>query len=207
MSSTPQWLVWAQKLDAVAQAGLTFTENVFDIERYHKIREITAEIVSSYSQINYAEMKTLFDSQAGYATPKIDVRGVIFQGDKILLVKELADGHWTLPGGWVDVDEPPSHAAEREVWEESGYRVKATRLLGVYDRNQHGFPPYIYHSYKIFLLCDLLGGAPAISIETGGAEFFIEDEIPPLSLPRTTPEIIRRMFELHRHPEAPAEFD
>ena len=130
MSSTPQWLLWAQKLDAVAQAGLTFTENVFDIERYHKIREITAEIVASHSQIDYIEMKTLFDSQAGYATPKIDVRGVIFQGDKVLLVKELADGRWTLPGGWVDVDEPPSRAAEREVWEESGYRVKATRLLG-----------------------------------------------------------------------------
>ena len=149
MATVPQWLIWAQKLDALAQAGLTFTQNVFDIERYHKIREITAEIVSTCGQIDYPEMKELLDAQAGYTTPKIDVRGVIFQDGKILLVKELADDHWTLPGGWVDVDEPPSHAAEREVWEESGYNVQARRLLAVYDRNQHGFPPYIFH-YPFF---------------------------------------------------------
>jgi ADP-ribose pyrophosphatase YjhB (NUDIX family) len=207
MSATPQWLIWAQKLDSLAQAGLTFTQNAFDIERYHKIREITAEILATCGEIEYPEIKGLLDAQAGYTTPKIDIRGVIFQDDKILMVKELADGHWTLPGGWVDVDEPPSRAAEREVWEESGYNVKARRLLAVYDRNQHGFPPYIFHSYKVFMLCDLIDGSPTTSIETGGAEFFAEDAMPELSLPRTTPEVISRMFHLYRHPEAGVEFD
>jgi ADP-ribose pyrophosphatase YjhB (NUDIX family) len=207
MDSHPAWLIWAQKLDALAQVGLTFTTNPFDIERYHKIREISSEIISSYSQANLAEIKDLLDSQAGYSTPKIDIRGCVFKNDKLLLVKELADGGWTMPGGWVDVDEPPSRAAEREVWEESGYEVKATRLLAVYDRNQHDFPPYIFHSYKIFIQCELIGGQPTTSIETGGAEFFAEDDLPTLSLPRTTPDVIHRMFALYRSPQALAEFD
>jgi len=207
MENDSQWLIWAQKLDALAQAGLTFTKNEFDIERYHKIREITAEILATCGQIDYPEIKGLLDAQAGYATPKLDIRGVIIKDNKILMVKELIDRHWTLPGGWIDVDEPPSRAAEREVWEESGYNVKARRLLAVYDRNQHGFPPYIFHSYKVFILCDLIDGSPTTSIETGGAEFFAEDQIPDLSLPRTTPEVIARMFYLFRHPEVGAEFD
>jgi len=207
MTTTPNWLIWAQNLDALAQVGLTFAQNPFDIERYHKIREISAEIISAHSQFNPQEIQDLLDNQAGYTTPKIDVRGVVFQDENILLVKELVDGHWTLPGGWVDVNEPLSRAAEREVLEESGFRVKARRLLAVYDRNQHGFPPYIFHSYKIFVLCDLIDGSPTTSIETGGAEFFHEDAIPDLSLPRTTPEVIQRMYELYRNPDAPAEFD
>ncbi len=207
MTDHPEWLIWAQKLDALAQAGLSYTQNAFDIERYHKIREVTSEIISTYSQIDYGEIKDLLDAQAGYATPKIDIRGVVFKDGRILLVKELIDGHWTMPGGWADVDEPPSQAVEREVWEESGYRVKATRLLAIYDRNLHGFPRYIYHSYKIYFLCDLVGGSPQTSIETGGAEFFSLDDLPPLSLPRTTPDVIQRVAELARHPERPADFD
>ena len=207
MSDHPDWLIWAQKLDALAQAGLTYTRNPFDLERYHKIRELTSEILSSYSHTDYSEIKTLLDSQAGYATPKIDIRGVILKDEKILLVKELMDGGWTMPGGWVDVDESPSHAVEREVLEESGYRVKASRLLAIYDRNRHGFPPYIFHSYKVYFLCDLVGGEATTSIETGGAEFFAADALPPLSLPRTTPEVIQRMLDLVHHPDAAAEFD
>ncbi len=207
MTTIPDWLLWAQKLDALAQAGLSFAQNPFDIERYHQIRDISAAIISSHSQINLDEVKDLLDKQAGYATPKIDVRGVVFRDDKLLLVKELIDGHWTLPGGWVDIDEPLSRAAEREVWEESGFHVKARRLMAVYDRNLHGFPPYIFHSYKMFVQCDLIDGAPTTSIETGGAEFFPEDGMPVLSLPRTTPEVIQRMYDLYRRPDAPTEFD
>ncbi len=207
MTTIPDWLLWAQKLDALAQAGLSFAQNPFDIERYHQIRDISAAIISSHSQINLDEVKDLLDKQSGYATPKIDVRGVVFRDDKLLLVKELIDGHWTLPGGWVDIDEPLSRAAEREVWEESGFHVKARRLMAVYDRNLHGFPPYIFHSYKMFVQCDLIDGAPTTSIETGGAEFFPEDGMPVLSLPRTTPEVIQRMYDLYRRPDAPTEFD
>lgn len=205
--SNPKWLEWAQNLSALARAGLTYTENPFDLERYHKIQEIAAEILASYTDVDQQIIATLLDSQTGYTTPKVDVRGVIFQNERILLVKELADGGWTLPGGWVDVNEPPSRAAEREVWEESGYQVRAFRLLGIYDRNQHGFTPYFFHIYKIFIECELLGGEPTNSIETGGAAFYGEDEIPELSVGRTTPQILTRMFELHRQPTAPADFD
>jgi ADP-ribose pyrophosphatase YjhB (NUDIX family) len=207
MTELPQWLIWAQKLDALAQAGLTFTKNPFDIERYHKIRELSSEIISTYSQISFPEVTALMDAQAGYPTPKLDIRGVIFKDDRILLVKELMDGGWTMPGGWVDVDEPPSRAVEREVWEESGYLVRAARLLAIYDRNKHGFPAYIFHSYKVYIQCDLIGGEAANSIETGGAEFFDISDLPPLSLPRTTPDVIQRMADLYHHPEAPADFD
>lgn len=206
--SHPKWLEWAQNLQALAQAGLTYSPNPFDIERYHQIQQIAAEIVSKYTEVEYPIIKSLYQDQSGYATPKVDVRGVVFKGDKILLVKELLDhGLWTMPGGWVDVNEPPSRATEREIWEESGYEVKAVKLLALYDRNQHGFPPFLFHTYKMFMLCELIGGAPTTSIETGGADFFAEDELPPLSVARTTPEVIHRMFEHHRHPEWPTDFD
>lgn len=206
--SNPKWLEWAQTLQSLAQAGLTYSPNPFDIERYQHIRQLAAEIVSTYTQVDLSVIQALYDQQSGYTTPKVDARAVVFQGERILLVKELLDhGLWTLPGGWVDVNEPPSRAVEREAWEESGFKVKAVKLLGLYDRNQHGFPPYLFHTYKMFILCDLVGGSPTTSIETGGAEFFAEDALPPLSVARTTPEIIARMFEHHRHPEWPTDFD
>jgi len=206
--SIPKWLEWAQTLQSLAQAGLTYSPNPFDIERYQHIRQVAAEIISTYTQADLPVIQTLFEQQSGYTTPKVDVRAVVFRDNKILLVKELLDhGLWTLPGGWVDVNEPPSHAAEREAWEESGYQVKAEKLLAVYDRNQHGFPPYLFHTYKMFILCRLVGGAPATSIETGGAEFFAEESLPPLSVARTTPQVIQRMFEHHRHPEWATDFD
>ncbi|HNT55998.1 MAG TPA: NUDIX domain-containing protein, partial [Anaerolineaceae bacterium] len=130
-----------------------------------------------------------------------------FRDDKILLVKERVDGGWTLPGGWIDVGEPPSLAAEREVWEESGYRVRATRLLALFDRNRHGHPAYIFHIYKLFIACDLLGGEPSTSIETDGAEFFAEDALPPLSVPRTSADELTAMFRHHRQPGLPTDFD
>lgn len=202
-----RWLQWAQSLHSLAQAGLTYTENPFDVERYHKLQEIAAEIVAAHAPIEPASVLSMFDGERGYATPKLDGRGVIFQEDRILLVKELADGGWTLPGGWIDLNESPRRAVEREVWEESGYQVKATRLLGVYDRNLHGFPPMIFHTYKLFIRCEVVGGTPATSIETGGAEFFARDQIPPLSVARVTPELIERMFEHRLHPEWDPDLD
>ncbi len=203
----PKCLDWAQRLEMLAQSGLTYGENQYDIERYEAVKQIAAEMLAELSQEDLPVIQALVDAQAGYTTPKLDIRGVVFQDDKILLVRELADGGWTLPGGWVDVNEPPSRAAEREVWEESGYEVKATKLLAIYDRNQHGFPPYIFHAYKIYILCEITGGAPADSHETDGARFYAPDEIPPLSLARTTPEVIERMFEHHAHPNWPTDYD
>ncbi len=202
-----RWLHWVQSLQTISQAGLTYTENPFDRERYHQVQTIAAELLAEGAALELPAALKLVEGEIGYATPKLDVRGVIFHVDELLLVKELADGGWTLPGGWIDLNEPPHLAAEREVWEESGYRVRATKLLGVYDRNLHDFPPLIYHAYKLFIQCELVGGEATTSIETGGAEFFAEDRLPPLSLARVTPGLLARVFEHHRHPEWPTDFD
>jgi ADP-ribose pyrophosphatase YjhB (NUDIX family) len=205
--TNPKWLEWAQNLQALAQSGLTYSPNPFDLQRYEEIREIAAEMISTYSETDLQVIRDLYESQAGYTTPKVDARGVVFKDNKILLVRELADGGFTLPGGWVDVNEPPSSAVEREVWEETGYLVKAKKILAVYDRNKHGHPAYIFHIYKLFILCDLLGGQATESIETAEADFFTEDNIPPLSIQRTTAEEIARFFEHHRSPDLPTDFD
>jgi len=204
-----QWLQWAQKLQAIAQNGLTYTQNPFDIDRYQQIQQVAAEMMASISTSEPDTILELFKQESGYATPKVDVRGAVFKDDKILLVKELFDGFWTLPGGYVDVGEPPSQAIEREVFEESGYQTKAIKLLAVYDRDhpRHNHPPFEYHIYKLFFLCELLGGSPVNSVETEEATFFAEAEIPHLSLSRVVPSQISRLFEHYRNPDWQTDFD
>lgn len=205
----PKWLDRVRQVQALAQDGLAYSQNPFDRERYHALQSLAARIMADYSSTDFEKVDGLFTHEAGYATPKLDCRGVVFHDGRLLLVKELADGGWTLPGGWVDVGEPPSRAVEREVLEESGYQVKARKLLALDDRAdpRHGHPPYIFHTYKMFILCDLLGGAPADSIETRGAAFYAEDEIPPLSTMRVSREQIQRMFAHLHNPLLPTEFD
>jgi ADP-ribose pyrophosphatase YjhB (NUDIX family) len=205
--ANPKWLDWAQRLQALAQDGLAYTRNPFDAERFHQVIDVAAEIIASNSDAGLPAIQNLFDAQSGYMTPKVDIRGVVFKDEQVLLVRELADGLWTLPGGWVDVNEPPSHAVEREVFEESGYEVKAKRLMALYDRNKHGHPAYIFHLYKVYIQCELVGGHPQDSLETEGARFYPEDSIPPLSIGRTTPQVLSRLFELYRNPDLPADFD
>jgi ADP-ribose pyrophosphatase YjhB (NUDIX family) len=204
----PKWLEWARSLQALAQAGLTYTENPFDRERYVKIRQIAAEIMATYTEADLARIDELFKEEQGYQTPKVDVRGVVFKDDQILLVRELADqGRWTLPGGWADVNESPGEAVVRETYEESGFRTRAVKLLALYDRSRHAHPPMALYAYKLFFLCELIGGAPMASIETDGAAFFPEHAIPELSVARVTPPQITRFFEHHRHPDWPTDFD
>ncbi len=204
---TPKWLEWAQRLQAIAQSGLYYTQNPFEIERYEAVREIAVEIMAAHSDASPESLRALFAHEEGHATPKVDVRGAVFRDDTILLVRERVDGRWTLPGGWVDVGESPSEAVEREVFEESGYRTRAVKLLAVYDRNKHDHPPHPFHIYKLFFLCELTGGDPSPSAETDGVAFFPEDALPELSMGRVTPEQIRRLFEHYRHPDWPADFD
>jgi ADP-ribose pyrophosphatase YjhB (NUDIX family) len=205
----PQWLHWVKALRSIAQSGLTYAEGPFDQERYAELQTIAAEIAAKYACTDVATVKTLFAGAKGYETPKVDVRGVVFRDGNILLVRERLDGgRWTLPGGWADVNDRPAEAVEREVWEESGYRVCASKLLAVYDRRLHGHsPPTAWGIYKLFFLCDLIGGAPATSIETSGAAFFAEDAIPELSVGRTTTEEIARFFDHYQHPDWPTDFD
>ena len=207
-SRDPQWLQWSKRLMAIAQNGLTFAENPFDRERYEAVRAIAAEILSDHTGSDPSQIVDLFSREVGYATPKVDVRGVVFRDDTILLVKERADGLWTLPGGWADVNESPSEAVVREVFEESGYRTRATKLLAVLDRSKHPHVPSLpFHIYKLFILCELLGGEAVTSHETEAVAFFREHELPDFSLPRTTPEQVARLFEHRRCPEFPPDFD
>jgi ADP-ribose pyrophosphatase YjhB (NUDIX family) len=204
----PKWLVWSRKLQALSQAGLTYSQNQFDLDRYRVIQSIAAEIAAEGSGIETSRVNDLFTGDEGYMTPKVDVRGAIFKDNRILLVRETMDnGRWTVPGGWVDPGDGPGQAAEREVYEETGYVVKANRLAAVYDRERHGHPAYVYSIIKLFFICDLIGGSPKESIETGESDFFNEDVLPELSIPRITVEEIHMLFQHHRHPELPTEFD
>lgn len=203
-----KWLEWARRLQALSQSGLAYTNSPFEIERYEEARSIAAQMMASLTEGDPAPLAALFAEEKGYATPKVDVRGVVFRDGKLLLVREKRDGLWTLPGGWADVGDTPRQAVEREIAEESGYTARATKLLAVWDRRKHGHPvPATFHLYKLFIQCELTGGAPMDSIETDGASFFSEDAIPPLSSPRVTPGQISRLFEHMRHPEWPADFD
>jgi ADP-ribose pyrophosphatase YjhB (NUDIX family) len=202
-----KWLRWARELQALAQSGLAYSKNPFEIERYEKVREIAIEMMAEHSDLDVGRIRDIFASESGYATPKVDVRGVVFKEGAILLVKELRDGRWTLPGGWADVNDSPAEATVREIYEESGYRTRAVKLLACYDRSKHSHPPYGFHIYKLFFQCELIGGGPADSVETSDAAFFSEDEIPELSLPRVTPAQIARFFEHYRHPEWSTDFD
>ena len=203
----PTWLDWARRLQAIAQSGLAYSPNQYDLERYEAVRQIAAEMMADGSASPVAPIRDLFASQAGYATPKVDVRGAVFREDRILLVEEREDGGWTLPGGWADVGESPAEATVREVREESGYETRAVKLLAMYDRNRHGHPPIPFHAYKVFFQCDLIGGEPASSNETAGVDWFGEDSLPSLSTSRVTAAQIRRFFEHYRHPHWPTDFD
>jgi ADP-ribose pyrophosphatase YjhB (NUDIX family) len=203
----PVWLEWAQKLQAIAQTGLTFAQSPFDVERYESIREIAAEIVASHSDADLSYVRELFAQERGYATPKIGVRGAVFRDDAILLVKERSDGRWTMPGGFIDVNESPTEAVVREIYEESGYHTRPIKLLSVYDPRKHSEPPRLFHIYTICFLCEIIGGGPSQSEETDGIGFFREDELPELSVHRTAIDQVPRIFEHYRNPNLPTDFD
>jgi len=207
MTDEPNWLSWGRKLQAIAQTGLTFSEEQYDRERYEQVRAIAAEMLAAHTDAEPAYLRGLFEREEGYATPKVDVRGGVFLDGGILLVRERRDGLWTLPGGWADVNDAPSAAVEREVREESGFAARAIKLAAVFDRRWHGHPPSPRHTYKLFFLCELLGGEATHSYETDGVEFFSEHELPALSLPRVTPEEIAVLFRHQREPQRPTDFD
>jgi ADP-ribose pyrophosphatase YjhB (NUDIX family) len=165
--------------------------------------------MAHHSEHAAERIETLFAGQSGYATPKVDVRGAVFRDDRILLVRETADaGRWTLPGGWADVNDSPAECVVREIREESGFDTVARKLAAVYDRSKHPHVPAMpFHIYKLFFLCDLVGGAAADSIETTEASFFAEDALPELSVSRTLESQVRRMFAHHREPTLPTDFD
>ena len=208
MSNEPRWVQWARELQAIAQTGLHFSESEYDRERYQKILQISVEIFAEYSGQSPSLIQGVFENQSGYATPKVDVRGVVFRSGKLLLARERTDGLWTLPGGWADVNDSPSEAVEREVLEESGFQTKSERMLAIFDRAKHPHvPSFPFHVYKLFILCGLKGGEARTTFETSGVDFFGENEIPPLSISRVTLDQVQFCFEAQKRPTTLCRFD
>jgi len=200
-------LEWARKVQAIAQNGLAFTRDPFDRERYTQLAELVATVLSTELRVPLAEARAFWNGESGYATPKVDVRGGVFADDRVLLVRERADGRWTLPGGWVDVNDAPSDAVAREIYEESGYRARAVKLAALVDKNRHPHPPGIHHIYKLFFVCELIGGSAATSSETDAVEFHRVQALPPLSTGRVLASQIERLYQHWLEPELPTDFD
>lgn len=192
-----KWLDWAVEIQSLAQAGLAYTNNVYDIERYERLREISAEMLSYKTDIPVEKVKDLFCNETGYQTPKVDTRAAIFEDGKILLVHEK-NGTWSLPGGWCDVNQSVAENTIKETWEEAGLHVKADRMIAVQDRNKHNLPIYAYGAVKIFIQCSVIDGAFMENIETTETKYFGREELPePLAEEKTSKEQILMCFDAY----------
>jgi len=190
-------LDYVKRVQALAQSGLTYCDNPYDIERYEELREISFNMLNLLSDEPIEKIRDLFKGEKGYQTPKVDVRAVIMNENKILLVKEKADDKWSLPGGWCDIGFSPSDMAKKEVQEEAGYIVEVEKLLALLDKECHGHPKDIYHIYKLFFQCKVVGGEGLGGMETSDVGYFSIENLPPLSLTRNTEYQIKLMFELY----------
>ena len=177
MNRNEKWLQWAIELQSLAQAGLTYGKDIYDRERYERVREISAEILSHMSELPTETVKNLFCNETGYQTPKLDTRAAIFKDERILLVREN-NGKWSLPGGWCDVNISVAENTIKEVKEESGLDVIAKSIIAVQDRAKHNLPIYAYGVCKIFVLCSLVGGEFVENIETTGFDYFSQSDVP-----------------------------
>jgi ADP-ribose pyrophosphatase YjhB (NUDIX family) len=205
----PAWLRWAQRVQAIAQIGLIYAEDPYDRERYEQLRELALEMASEGLEESAETVRPVFGSEGSYPTPKVDVRAVVFRGDELLLVRERRSQRWTFPGGWADVGDTPSVAAERETLEESGYQVRAEKLLALLDKARHEHPPSLDYTYKVLIGCRLEGGEPRTSHEVDDVGFFPEDQIATLDLDmdRVTPGQVALAFAHHRDRSRPSDLD
>lgn len=206
----PDWLVWAREIQAIAQTGLAFSKDPYDLDRFKALGRLAATIMAQHTGADVTRIVGLFEAETGYATPKLGVRGAVFDAaGRILMVREVVDGHrWTLPGGWADVNQTPAQSVAREVFEESGYRVRPVKLAAAWDRSRHDHPPMAFSVVRMFFICALEGGEPKPSLETSEVGWFAQDDVPAdLSLRRTLPHHIARMFAHWRDPSLPTEFD
>ncbi len=200
-------LEYIKRIQALAQCGLAYSENQYDIERYEELRALSVEMASRLSDTPVELVRGLFDHESGYQTPKLDVRGVVPRGGKLLFVRERLDGLWTFPGGWADIGLSPRENVSKEVREEAGLEVEPLRLLAVLDKKCHPHPPSPWHTWKLFILCSDPGGEPGPGPETLDARFFGPEEIPPLSPTRLTPGQAELMFRLTEEEGAATVFD
>jgi ADP-ribose pyrophosphatase YjhB (NUDIX family) len=205
--TSPQWLTWAREIQALSQTGLAFNEPGYDHDRYTRLMEISAEIIAQHTSVAMAEALASFSAQPGYATVKVDVRGAVIRDGRILLVQERRDQRWCMPGGWADIGDTPSDMVAREVREESGFEVRPSRVVGIYDANRSQAPTEFFHAYKIIFLCDITGGVARASDETMDVGFFDRLSLPPLSDCRTNSRHIADVFGHCQDPAKQPIFD
>ena len=192
-----KWLKWAIEIQSLSQIGLTYTKDVYDRERYERLREISAEMLAKKTEVSIEKVKDLFCHETGYQTPKIDTRAVIFRDNKILLAHEN-NGTWSLPGGWCDVLESVKSNTEKEVREETGLNVKAVKIISIQDRNKHNKPVYAYGVCKIFVLCEVINGKFVENIETTEIRYFSLQDLPHnLAEEKTNKEQIEMCFKAY----------
>lgn len=199
-----------RRVQALAQSGLAYSTNPYDIERYHELQAVCAQLMGSGGGLSVPALHQAFAEQLGYATPKMEVRGAVFEDGRVLMVRERADhDRWTLPGGWADVGQSPAESIVKEIHEESGYVARVVKVAAVWDQRAHKQqPPAAFHTWKHFFICTLTGGAPTTSLETSEVAFFSQSDLPhDVSVPRATRAQILRMFEHHAAPELPTDFD
>ena len=189
-----KWLLWATQLQSIAQAGLAFSADRYDLDRYEQIRALSVEIMQEYTGISYQKVRELFASESGYQTPKIDIRSAVFRENEILMVREKIDGAWSLPGGWADINSSVSESAVRECSEEAGADVKPKRIIAIHHANRRNNRLLPYTTYKIFVECDLINFSFKENTETSDADFFNINNLPVLSTNRNTQEQIVMCF-------------
>lgn len=201
------WLEWIKQVHAIARWGLTYAKDPFDLERYEVLLQLSVSMMADFTRMDKSRIEALFANEVGYLTPKVDVRGVVFQDGKILMVQEKWDGRWTIPGGWADIGLSPAEVVVKEVREEAGLAVRPVKLLAMLDKKFYPHPVSPYHIYKVFLGCEITGGEIATGLESMGVGFFALDELPELSIQRITPEQIALLFQHDRDPDRPTDFN
>lgn len=195
----------SQRIRALSQTGLVYSENDYDIERYQDLLNLSHKMTALLTDNKPEDIKQIFRLEDDYVTPKVDVRAVVFnERDEILLVKERADGGWAIPGGWADVGFTPNEIAVKEVKEESGLDIEPVRLLAVLDKKCHYHPPHLHYAYKIFIQCKIVGGSFTETFDILDKGFFRRNALPSLSTERNTKEQIDLMFEYNDDQNRPA---
>lgn len=201
------WLEWIKQVHALARWGLTYSKDPFDLERYDVLRQMSIDMMADFAAMDKSRIETLFANEIGYVTPKVDVRGVVFQDGKLLMVQEKWDGCWTIPGGWADIGLSPAEVAVKEVQEEAGFDVEPVKMLAMLDKKFFPHPASPYHIYKIFIRCEIIGGHAQAGLEAQGVGFYDPAHLPELSKHRITAEQIELLYKHYHDPNRPTDFN
>ena len=201
-----RWLDWAKELQDLSQNALAYCKDIYDIERFRRIRDISAEMMAEITDLPIRQVKDYFCSGDGYQTPKIETRAAVFRDGGILLVQER-NGLWSMPGGWVDYDQSVGRNAVKEVYEEAGMVVEAERLIALEDRNRHHPKRTAHEILSVLVLCRYVSGSFQPNTETVDSGFFTLDDLPPLGTGKTTREHIELSYKALNDPEWKVLFD